>query len=594
MAFHYNTRMRRRFPICYRGRFLLAAVALGLLTQCATSHQPVPFDPYFGVRQAAYTGPELLAEMAEMEKKEDPSRFDRKRLYDLYQAELAYLKPGSPRYASLLSQAATLKQEIEKWEGEKVVVEKETKELAKRADSKAAVGPKPMSGAEWKKPYSELMQLWNKEQQEMAQAKLDGLLNGGFANASKADRNKFLQIGFRMALEQGNLKRAGELYTTMNDNEHCGYETATSGFLYALVLFGEGREADAEKVYEDLCEIDDSASEKIRRDYWKARLIAKSQPEESRKLLERIAALPIPGYHTFLAIWRLERKYMLPAAVEGAPTRPYLVGELSVPGKVHEDWEQAESRLRANLRRDAQTYLIRASQRLRLDADEDAVPAMLYTAHLLHASGNHLEAMKLYSEIATALAENYDIAREEITPTVLADMFPRPNLARAEWVAKMWDMDPEFVYAIARQESAFNPTAVSVTDARGWMQLMPPLAKSLAKSWGLEGKFNERHLFHVDENLKFGVFHLRQLRDLLGHPSLIASAYNAGVSRAQNWDRRYGAYPLDIFIELIPITETRNYVKLVLRNFFLYKALKNGSVDPSIVSFQLHPRPSVP
>jgi len=551
-------------------------------------------DPYFSSHQAAYTGSDLLSEVSAIEKKEALGRLERKRLYDLYQAELSYLKPGSSRHASVTAAAAKLKPETESWDAERAEIERETREENKKAEVKALAGPRPLSSPEYRKLYSEVMQLWNKEQQDQALVRLDSLMQGGLASASAGDRNKFLQIGFRIALERADLSRAGKLFSQMQENEGCGYETNVSGFLYSLTILGEGRDTEALKLFESLCEIEDSPAERIRRDYWLARMMAKTDPPKSKELFEKIAGLPIPGYHTFFALYHLERKYEVPTAAPDVPLRPYLTEAISVPEEIHMDWLAAEERLRFNLRRDAQTFLLRVSAQLRREPSESRVPAMLYTAHLFHAAGNHLEAMRLYSEVATVLASDYDADRTQITPTVLGDMFPRPSPGKTEWLSHLWDMDPDYVYAIARQESAFNPTAVSATDARGWMQLMPPLAKSIAKSWGLDGKFNEKYLFHVDENLKFGVFHLRQLRDLLGHPALMAGAYNAGASRAVNWQKRYGAYPLDIFVELVPINETRNYIKLVLRNFFLYKGLRFGAVDPKIISFQLAPKPSLP
>lgn len=586
--------MLRTVPTSFAYPSFVVGVLLWVLSGCATSHEPVAYQPYFSVRQSAYTGPELLSELNEAEKKELAMPYEKKRLYDLYQAELSYLKPNSPRYATLAAAAAKLKPELEAWEIQRAAIEKETKEISAKTEVKPTVGPRPLAGSEWRKQYSEIMQLWNKEQTDVALQKLDALEKGPLTAATPADRNKFLQVGFRIALEQGDLNRAGRLYNSMNQNEHCGYEAALSGFLYSLVLFGENRAEEAKNIFDSLCEIDDSAAEKIRRDYWRARFLSKSNPEESKRLLERIARLPLPGYHTFMALYHLGRVYEMPKTGPEIAPRPYLSETISVPGAVHEDWLAAEERLRYNLRRDAQVFLARASARLRQNPDEGKVPAMLYTAHLFHAAGNHLESMRLYTEVASVLADNYDADASLITPTVIADMFPRVVVGKVEWLSNLWDMDADFVYAIARQESAFNPTAVSVTDARGWMQLMPPLAKSIAKSWGLDGKFNDRHLFHVDENLKFGVFHLRQLRDLLGHPVLIAGAYNAGASRSLNWQKRYGHYPLDIFVELVPINETRNYMKLVLRNFFVYKALHHGSVDPKVVSFQVGPKAGLP
>src|SRR5262249_36812764 len=68
----------------------------------------------------------------------------------------------------------------------------------------------------------------------------------------------------------------------------------------------------------------------------------------------------------------------------------------------------------------------------------------------------------------------------------------------------------------------------------------------------------------------------------------IAASYNAGLSRVNGWWKRNGTHPLDVFVELIPINETRNYVKLVLRNYIHYKALRTGgAVDVGFIPFRL-------
>ena len=150
-----------------------------------------------------------------------------------------------------------------------------------------------------------------------------------------------------------------------------------------------------------------------------------------------------------------------------------------------------------------------------------------------------------------------------------------------EWLAHEWNIDPDFTYAIMRQESAFNPGALSMAHARGLMQLMPALAKTVSRAWGYQAFYNDKMLFIARENLKLASFHLYKLGTVAPNLVLTAAAYNAGLSRTYSWWRKYGSLPLDAFVEYIPIRETRNYVKLVLRNFIYYKALENrGSWTP--------------
>ena len=134
------------------------------------------------------------------------------------------------------------------------------------------------------------------------------------------------------------------------------------------------------------------------------------------------------------------------------------------------------------------------------------------------------------------------------------------------------------VYAIIRQESEFYSGARSVAGALGLMQVMPNTAKYLAKRLGL--KYDKKRMLR-DElyNTKLGTQYVKELlRSFRGSTVLSIAAYNAGPGSVRSWIKRYGdprrkgVDPL-IWIEMIPYTETRNYVMRVLGNELIYRAL---------------------
>ncbi|MFD1701865.1 transglycosylase SLT domain-containing protein [Methylopila henanensis] len=137
------------------------------------------------------------------------------------------------------------------------------------------------------------------------------------------------------------------------------------------------------------------------------------------------------------------------------------------------------------------------------------------------------------------------------------------------------------VHAIARQESSFNPRAVSHANARGLLQLLPTTAARTAKAAGVP--FNaERLTTDAAFNAQLGAAHLGELaRDFRGSYVMVFAAYNAGSSRVIEWVRRYGdprkpdTDPVD-WVERIPFTETRNYVQRVLENTQVYRTRLNG------------------
>jgi soluble lytic murein transglycosylase len=136
-------------------------------------------------------------------------------------------------------------------------------------------------------------------------------------------------------------------------------------------------------------------------------------------------------------------------------------------------------------------------------------------------------------------------------------------------------VNPALVAALVRQESVFDSAAVSKAGARGLMQLMPSVGKSLARSRGIR-PWHTDSLFNPVRNLELGTIHLshvvRQHREL----PLALAAYNAGSSRVVRWSRTPGADDPEAFVEWIPFTETRGYVKTVMRNFEMYRMLYPG------------------
>lgn len=137
------------------------------------------------------------------------------------------------------------------------------------------------------------------------------------------------------------------------------------------------------------------------------------------------------------------------------------------------------------------------------------------------------------------------------------------------------------VYGLSRQESEFNPSAVSHAGARGLMQLMPRTARAVARQIGVP----YRRASLTDDpgyNATLGSAHLSDLLgDFAGSYIMTIAAYNAGAHRVSQWVERYGdprdpaVDPID-WMENIPFTETRNYVQRVVENVQVYRARLNG------------------
>jgi soluble lytic murein transglycosylase len=143
-------------------------------------------------------------------------------------------------------------------------------------------------------------------------------------------------------------------------------------------------------------------------------------------------------------------------------------------------------------------------------------------------------------------------------------------------------IDPFIILAVIRQESAFAADALSAAGAVGLMQLLPQTGRTVARELGLRS-FDERQLTEPRLALRLGARYLRdQVREFAVGPAaslsleLALAAYNAGLDRAREWTAELPRDDVDLFIERIPFSETRAYVKLVLRNYTIYKALADG------------------
>jgi len=143
------------------------------------------------------------------------------------------------------------------------------------------------------------------------------------------------------------------------------------------------------------------------------------------------------------------------------------------------------------------------------------------------------------------------------------------------------EIDPYLVLSVIRQESSFKEDAVSRAGALGLMQIMPQTAQILARNLGLR-RFQHQTLLDPAVSILLGSHYLSdQVRQFAEGPTqelgfeLGLAAYNAGPHNARRWVERIPYEDPDTFVERIPFRETRKYVKLVLKNYTIYKALSD-------------------
>lgn len=152
--------------------------------------------------------------------------------------------------------------------------------------------------------------------------------------------------------------------------------------------------------------------------------------------------------------------------------------------------------------------------------------------------------------------------------------FPKAFNKEINYYSAAEKIAPSWAFAIARRESSFMHDANSPVGAKGVMQLMPNTAKHLKK-----GKINTRYLLNAKNNIQLGTKYLKiLLGKTKGNQVLATAAYNAGPYRVGTWVDSKQSVPADIWIEMIPYKETRNYVKSVLAYQEIYQH-KPGQVS---------------
>ncbi|MGH7616258.1 MAG: lytic transglycosylase domain-containing protein, partial [Gemmatimonadaceae bacterium] len=159
--------------------------------------------------------------------------------------------------------------------------------------------------------------------------------------------------------------------------------------------------------------------------------------------------------------------------------------------------------------------------------------------------------------------------RDAATYRLLFPILDQDELSRD---AKARGLDPALVAGVIRQESSFNPRAVSVAGARGLMQLLPSVGQDVSRSLAF-AMWYPALLLDPDANLQLGTAHLASYVKQYGALPRVLAAYNAGGSRVTRWTTKAGTADPELFAERIPFAETRDYVRLVQRNAQVYRAL---------------------
>jgi soluble lytic murein transglycosylase len=287
--------------------------------------------------------------------------------------------------------------------------------------------------------------------------------------------------------------------------------------------------------------------------YWAARsLRALGRDEDAQEYLSELQDRDVLSYYGVLAYDLLEEPFRpdVPAGPASEP-RPWLRDELKT----------LDLLVAAGLDAGVEAHIDGLIVRTR-----GSVPEILDLADALIERGFSVRGIRLGQGL---LGDG--VAR---TKRLLRVLYPFPYRELVTREASERNLDPLFLAALIRQESAFTPAIHSPAGAIGLMQVMPATGREVARSQGIRG-FTAESLETAEINLHLGTrFWLdmeRRYSD--GKLPLVLSAYNAGPTRARRWRQLPEFEDLLRFTERIPFDETRGYVKAITRNLGLYQFL---------------------
>ena len=410
-------------------------------------------------------------------------------------------------------------------------------------------------------------------------AEVDAGLLSGDAKA------KFLLLLAAAHVDRERTERAISTYRRAANVTGAGATAADALWQIGWLHYREGRYAEAVRAFEESrLQPGPSVLQAL---YWKARSLEKMGQQQ--KALETVQSICNEArYSYYCQIARTRTGWTELNGGESAGLNRVILTEAPEPRDpalmtdLH--YQRATELRLLGWHREAAEELLALTARVGQDR-----PAALWLAGLLNATGETHQALSL---IRTFFADLIERGGPAVSQGFWQLAYPGGYFPVIDALPAGQVVDAYLVTAVMREESAYNPSAVSVAGALGLMQIMPQTGQKIAAQLDAQ-PFNRDRLFEPCYNIRVGSWYLRHLVEKFGNNlAYVIAAYNAGPEVVSRWVQQAAGKDQDEFIESIPYTETRNYVKKVLRSYGEYKrifeaegarAALTGSAEPGIV-----------
>lgn len=202
-------------------------------------------------------------------------------------------------------------------------------------------------------------------------------------------------------------------------------------------------------------------------------------------------------------------------------------------------------------------------------AESEGNWSLAETARLYQDSGRYDRAIEVMKH---GVPNYFAVDVPELPRPYWEALFPKAYWGDLKRFSTQNELDPYLVASLIRQESEFNPNALSRANAVGLMQLLPVTGRKVAKEVKMH-HFTPSQLYTPTVNLQLGTRYFKSMVDKFGSFEYALAAYNAGSDRVEDWLSQGKYRDPQEFVESIPFTETREYVQAILRNANVYKQL---------------------
>ncbi len=353
-----------------------------------------------------------------------------------------------------------------------------------------------------------------------------------------------------LSTDDGSDPQARSLYQQLSRSYPTSPRASDARFRAAVIALVQQNAAGAAAEFDSLAARFPRSDDATAARYWSGRAHAASGDEATAQARWReIAAQTTASYYGILAARRLGTKPWAPAERADSFTRLA-------------DVDNALARIELLDRLGMDT-----EARFEFDAlDESAASSPERMATIAHAFVGHGQTSRAL-RLAQKLVDSGQ--RDARAYRLLFPVVDSNDLASG---AKANGLDPAVVAGLIRQESSFNPRAVSAANARGLMQVLPSVGEQVAKSLNYPVWYPAL-LLDPEANLQLGTAHLAAFTKQYGALPRVLAAYNAGGSRVTRWAVKAGMDDPELFAERIPFVETRDYVRIVQRNAEMYRTL---------------------